>query len=276
LKDSNRRALVGALIGVAAGAAICGSAAALAQTAHYPKDRRELPAPGSIPDWNGIWERDGDNVWDNRIPVGVPQDPPYNDEYKERVKNGPPGPRGSAFNSMPGWMSMLFPMDVQISPTQVTIMSENKAPRRIYTDGRVHADDTLPSTMGHSTGRWVKGELIVDPASGAPGARPTFDFSEKWSSPKYDYLGEFYSSHVNPIFWRLHGWVDDRIDDWLNRQLGIGLGRGADGDNDGVISIFIERGFHGRPHHRRPRPGERHVDEGSADKIDADCRQPLR
>ncbi len=150
MKDSIRKALAGALIGVAAGAAIFGANTASAQTAHYPNNKRELPAPHSIPDWNGIWERDGDNVWDNRIPVGVPQTPPYT------------GPRGSAFNSMPGWMSMLFPMDIQISPMQVTIMSENKPPRRIYTDGRVHADDTLPSTLGHSTGKWVNGELIVD------------------------------------------------------------------------------------------------------------------
>ena len=42
------------------------------------------------------------------------------------------------------------------------------------------------------------------------------DFDDKWDDPKYDYLGEFYSSHVNPLFWRLHGWVDDRIEDWFN------------------------------------------------------------
>ena len=34
----------------------------------------------------------------------------------------------------------------------------------------------------------------------------------------YDYLGETFSSHVNPIFWRLHGWVDDRIEDWFKAQ----------------------------------------------------------
>ena len=62
------------------------------------------------------------------------------------------------------------------------------------------------------------GAVIIDPTSGGPGERPTFDFSDKWNSPKYDYLGEFYSSHVNPVFWRLHGWVDDRIEDWFRAQ----------------------------------------------------------
>ncbi len=45
--------------------------------------------------------------------------------------------------------------------------------------------------------------------------RPSYDFSEKWDDPRYDWLGEFYSSHVNPIFWRLHGWIDDRIENWF-------------------------------------------------------------
>jgi hypothetical protein len=69
------------------------------------------------------------------------------------------------------------------------------------------------------------GELIFDPASGQPSARPTFDFSDKWNSPKYDYLGEFYSSHVNPVFWRLHGWIDGRVDDWFKAQEASSPGR---------------------------------------------------
>lgn len=69
------------------------------------------------------------------------------------------------------------------------------------------------------------GEIILNPSSGQPDARPDFDFSDKWSSPKYDYLGEFYSSHVNPVFWRLHGWVDDRIEDWFRAHEAVAPGR---------------------------------------------------
>ncbi|SHF39572.1 hypothetical protein SAMN05444392_12029 [Seinonella peptonophila] len=47
-----------------------------------------------------------------------------------------------------------------------------------------------------------------------PTGRHDADFDSRWNDPKYDWLGEFFSSHVNPIFWRLHGWVDDRIEDW--------------------------------------------------------------
>jgi hypothetical protein len=62
----------------------------------------------------------------------------------------------------------------------------------------------------------VTGKPPVNPETGKPTGRGSFDFNEKWDDPKYDYLGDFYSSHVNPVFWRLHGWVDDRIEDWFN------------------------------------------------------------
>ncbi len=32
--------------------------------------------------------------------------------------------------------------------------------------------------------------------------------------PKNDYLPDPYSSHVNKVFWKFHGWIDDRITRW--------------------------------------------------------------
>jgi len=63
--------------------------------------------------------------------------------------------------------------------------------------------------------RWSS--LTYDPVLGTPvpGGRVGGDIATKWDLPTYDYLGDFYSSHVNPVFWRLHGWVDKRIDDWF-------------------------------------------------------------
>lgn len=52
------------------------------------------------------------------------------------------------------------------------------------------------------------------------GTRPNPDpdqpqtIPSEWDRVEYDYLGDTYSSHVNPIFWKLHGWVDERIDEW--------------------------------------------------------------
>jgi hypothetical protein len=63
--------------------------------------------------------------------------------------------------------------------------------------------------------RWAS--VPRDPHSGAiiPDGRPDWDIDRAWDTPEYDHLGEQYSSHVNPVFWRLHGWVDARIDDWF-------------------------------------------------------------
>ncbi len=40
------------------------------------------------------------------------------------------------------------------------------------------------------------------------------DIDARWDDPSYDWLGDTYSSHVNRVFWKLHGWVDNRIEDW--------------------------------------------------------------
>lgn len=64
--------------------------------------------------------------------------------------------------------------------------------------------------------RWAS--IPRDPSTGIaiPDGRADLDFDAKWLQPTYDYLGETFSSHVNPVFWRLHGWVDERIEDWFN------------------------------------------------------------
>ncbi len=46
-----------------------------------------------------------------------------------------------------------------------------------------------------------------------PGTFST-DIDKRWDDPNYNWLGDTYSSHVHPKFWKLHGWVDDRIEDW--------------------------------------------------------------
>ncbi|HEX2298490.1 MAG TPA: hypothetical protein VHH34_08245 [Pseudonocardiaceae bacterium] len=61
--------------------------------------------------------------------------------------------------------------------------------------------------------RWTY--TTYDPETGDPiGRASLFDIDPKWDTPTNDDLGDFYSSHVHPTFWRLHGWIDDRINDW--------------------------------------------------------------
>ena len=46
------------------------------------------------------------------------------------------------------------------------------------------------------------------------GDRNQTDYAARWFREENDFLGDPFSSHVNPVFWRFHGWIDDRIEDW--------------------------------------------------------------
>jgi hypothetical protein len=60
--------------------------------------------------------------------------------------------------------------------------------------------------------RWTS--WAYNPENGRLVSRSLYDIDPKWDSPSNDDLGDFYSSHVSPIFWRLHGWIEDRLKDW--------------------------------------------------------------
>lgn len=63
--------------------------------------------------------------------------------------------------------------------------------------------------------RWAS--VARDPANGQPlpMARRSDDFAERWFGAENDFLADPFSSHVNPVFWMFHGWIDDRIEDWF-------------------------------------------------------------
>lgn len=42
------------------------------------------------------------------------------------------------------------------------------------------------------------------------------EWSASFDSVNYDWLGDSYSSHVHPWFYRIHGWIDARIQTWLD------------------------------------------------------------
>ncbi len=60
--------------------------------------------------------------------------------------------------------------------------------------------------------------LVRWAASSPVGYRPTtaivHPIGKQWDHPEYNYLGDTYSSLVNPIFWKLIGWVNNRVEDW--------------------------------------------------------------
>lgn len=64
--------------------------------------------------------------------------------------------------------------------------------------------------------RWAS--IPRDPADGRaiPAGRAPVDFSERWFSAEYDCLVDPMASHLNPLFWSFHGWIDDRLEDWFD------------------------------------------------------------
>jgi hypothetical protein len=116
--------------------------------------------------------------------------------------------------------------------------------------------------------RWSS--ISRDPVTGEPALRDSFDFDTKWDNPKYDYLGDFHSSHVNPLFWRLHGWVDERIEDWFNAHEGAQPGEIERYDHQGIAwfkpgkwvqvhkPYYWPEGHH--PHHNHNANDELEVD----------------
>ena len=52
------------------------------------------------------------------------------------------------------------------------------------------------------------------PTNGMTLIRDEADFRPVWDDPGYDTLFDEYSSHIGPIFFRLHKWIDNRIEDW--------------------------------------------------------------
>jgi hypothetical protein len=153
-------------------------------------------------------------IWDDRIPPGVAQPPPYNETYKamaakivprQRGADGrplpdPPGsPPRLRFGGMPSMMAPLRPIEFSINPYETLIMAEgNMGTRRIFTDGRLQPTDGLPSAAGHSVGYWKNKELYVDtccldPNTALPGGGPHSDamhITEHFYSPKPGMLAD--------------------------------------------------------------------------------------
>jgi hypothetical protein len=117
------------------------------------------------PDWSGQWLRMGGIQWDPAKPIGRGQQAPLTPEYQaifeaslaDQAEGGTGNdPRSSCFPvGMPRLMSVIFPMELVITPKITYILFENNMPRRIFTDGRDWPKEPEPSFAGMSIGRWV-------------------------------------------------------------------------------------------------------------------------
>jgi len=95
---------------------------------------------------------------------------------------------------------------------------------RQYTDSDYLRGVTL-GQFGSDIEFTIYNKLLMRWAAPSPvGYRPItvimLSIDKQWDAPAYDYLSDTYSSHVNPVFWKLHGWIDNRIEDW-KRESGV-------------------------------------------------------
>ena len=132
--------------------------------------------PTSPRDFNGLWLNQGGIGWTPGIPPGVRQNPPLTPEYQKifdtNVANARIGkPTGDITASclpqgMPRIMTMTYPMEVNMTPSHMTIYAEwMEQTRRVFTDGRPLDPDPDSTFYGQSVAHW-EGNVLVSTAFG--------------------------------------------------------------------------------------------------------------
>ncbi len=119
------------------------------------------------PDFVSQWKRPpGIGIqWDQTKRVGPPQQAPLTPEYQARYEAnladqaaGGQGadPTGQCIPpGMPRMMTVVFPMEIIITPKITYILTDYTEPRRIYTDGRGWPTELDQTFNGTSIGRWI-------------------------------------------------------------------------------------------------------------------------
>jgi hypothetical protein len=128
----------------------------------------------NLPNFGGVWFRNGSFLFDPAVRDPMDMKPPYKSEWmsefdahRKRVKetgvnDGDPT-AGCLPPGMPRMMSAVYPMEVLLTPGQVTIITEWMGQiRRVFTDGRKHPEDPDVTFVGHSIGRWERDTLVID------------------------------------------------------------------------------------------------------------------
>ena len=117
------------------------------------------------PDWSGQWRRTGGIQWDSTKRLGRAQEAPLTAEYQAvfeaSLADQAAGGQGNDPTykcipaGMPRIMTMVFPMEIVITPKTTYILSDYSTPRRVYTDGRDWPREFEPTFLGYSIGKWI-------------------------------------------------------------------------------------------------------------------------
>jgi len=193
---------------LAAATLVWGQAIPAPKAAHKAPTAADWGALGKLPDFTGVWEiplgggatRGGagrgatpaapgaNRTGGGRGPAAQPLLTP---EYAAKAKAEADARQAARAEDnqsanclppgMPGIMSQPYPIEVLMTPGQVTIVVEAYTQvRHIYTDGRPMPEDPDPSFDGTSIGHWEGDTLVVETMGFEPVPRGiNFPYSEK-------------------------------------------------------------------------------------------------
>jgi len=183
------------LLGVIAGLLFFGLTAAAQKTARPAPAAADWAALAKLPDFNGVWEvappsatGRGAGPARARGVAGGAAAPALTPAYAAKALAMASQPKAEDNQSanclppgMPGIMSQPYPIEVLLTPGQVTIVIEAYTQvRHIYTDGRALPDDPDPAFFGTSVGRWEDNTLVVETVGFAEVPRGlSFPYSRK-------------------------------------------------------------------------------------------------
>jgi hypothetical protein len=118
-----------------------------------------------LPDWSGQWKNTSGIQWDQTKPLGRAQQAPLTPEYQARYEAnladqaaGGLGddPTGQCIpHGMPRVMTVVYPMEIVVTPKTTYILTEYTIPRRVFTDGRDWPAEMDQNFNGLSIGRWT-------------------------------------------------------------------------------------------------------------------------
>jgi hypothetical protein len=177
-------------------------------SAQEQKFKRAAPAPADwaaiakLPDLTGVWEvappsRPGRGAATPAAPQGqvrprgvtggaaAPQLTPAYAAKAQALASGPKAEDNQSANclppGMPGIMGQPYPIEILLTPGQVTIISEAYTQvRHIYADGRPLPEDPDPTFFGTSVGHWEGDMLVVESVGFAKVPRGlSFPYSDK-------------------------------------------------------------------------------------------------
>jgi hypothetical protein len=118
-----------------------------------------------LPDWSGQWKNTSGIQWDQTKPLGRAQQAPLTPEYQARYEAnladqtaGGLGddPTGQCIpHGMPRVMTVVYPMEIVVTPKTTYILTDYTIPRRVFTDGRDWPAEMDQNFNGLSIGRWA-------------------------------------------------------------------------------------------------------------------------